>query len=67
MLGIDLRGSNSYSRIDVLDITGRVIQSKPIEDNFQIIEMEINKSGVFIVQLSSPLGNRFIEKVVLFN
>ena len=67
MLGIDLRGSNSYSRIDVLDIAGRVIQSKPIEDNFQIIEMEINKSGVFIVQLSSPMGNRFIEKVVLFN
>lgn len=67
ILGIDLRGRNSYSRIDVLDITGRVIQSKPIEDNFQIIEMEINKSGVFIVQLSSLIGDRFIEKVVLFN
>jgi hypothetical protein len=51
----------------VLDISGRLVESANIQKNAQHVELQIKKSGTFIIRLSSPRGAQFIEKVVLIN
>lgn len=67
ILGVNLNQNKNYSKVEVFDISGRLIKSTDIDNNSQIVELELNKSGLFIVQLKSLRGLRYSEKVVLFD
>ena len=67
IIGVNLMQSEVYTKIEVLDISGRLVESANIQKNAQHVELQIKKSGTFIIRLSSPRGAQFIEKVVLIN
>ena len=60
---VTLPEENSFNQIQVVDITGRVIFTKPVTTNKMDIELSDVKSGVYFIELHN--GNTSISKKVV--